>query len=280
MESSNDKSTVVSFVLDESGSMQRNCRDTIEGFNEYIGELKGDPDPTLICLQTFNSTGFKKLFRFKNVDELVKLSGKNFNPAGRTPLLDAVGLAIRETEEFLSQSSDEPQVIMTIMTDGRENASRKYSSAQIQKMIEGKKRQGWTFTYLGANHDAWHAGRGLGIDPKYVSRFSAADPKSAFRRSARSTLNFKQISSLLRDSVARRAKCPGCDSGIIQQRKDGLYSCSDSIECGWSTSYTPLSRPSCPHCERILFWIRRGTKIVCLDETCGYEGDLIENYWN
>ena len=277
MTDGNGKATVVSFVLDESGSMHRNRWDTIAGFNDYIGELKEDPSQTLIRLQTFNSTGFKVPFQFEDVHKLGELSLRNFVPAAMTPLLDAVGLAISDTEEFITGLPEQPQVIVTIMTDGLENASSVYTSKQIQKMIEKKKGQGWIFTYLGANHDAWYAGRDLGIDRMHVSRFSANNPKAAFRRSARSTLNFKQISSLLHESLTREFECPHCDPGTVQMMKNGLYGCSNFVTCGWSTRHTPISRPVCPQCSGLLLQVRN-SKVICFDENCGYAGDLMENW--
>lgn len=274
MESWNEKTTVVTFVLDESGSMDRNRQRTIEGFNDYISELKEDTTSTLLRLQTFNSNGFKVPFQFEDIHELDELTQLDYIPAAMTPLLDAVGLAISDTEKFLTDIPGEPQVIVTIMTDGLENASTTYTAGQIQQRIEEKKSQGWIFTYLGANHDAWSVGRNMGIDRKDVSRFSTANPKLAFRKSATSTLNIKGLASRLQADFMNQAKCPRCETGNISETVRGLFICSNSEECGWITRCRPLSSPSCPECEGLLFWVRR-LQVVCGNRNCGYSGSLL-----
>ncbi|MCL0055481.1 hypothetical protein M1N56_06390 [Dehalococcoidia bacterium] len=274
METVNEKAALVSFILDESGSMERIRQHTIEGFNDYINELKGDSTPTLLRLETFNSTGSKVPYMFEDVRKVDELTRWNFLPSARTPLLDAVGSSIAATEIFLKNSKGEPQVIVTIMTDGMENASREYTSSQIRKMIEDKKSQGWIFTYLGANHDAWHVGESMGIDRKHIGRFSATNPKPALARSAGETLNVKQLYFELQDWFTEEAPCPRCKSGKISKQRGGQYTCSNFPDCDLITRARPLMKPSCPLCDGLLFWVRR-LQVFCGDEKCGYTGNLI-----
>jgi hypothetical protein len=44
-------------------------------------------------------------------------------------------------------------VLVTIFTDGEENDSKEYSGKLIKKMVEERKAQKWTFTYIGTDHD-------------------------------------------------------------------------------------------------------------------------------
>jgi hypothetical protein len=53
-----------------------------------------------------------------------------------------------------------------IITDGMENASRKYSTEKVKQMIERQKEKyGWEFIFLGANIDAVEAAGNIGIPP-------------------------------------------------------------------------------------------------------------------
>lgn len=54
--------------------------------------------------------------------------------------------------------------VFVITTDGAENASRRYSPAQVKDMIEERKKDGWEFLFLGANIDAIETASCLGID--------------------------------------------------------------------------------------------------------------------
>ena len=80
------------------------------------------------------------LIQFDNVDPCeiiydgVPISEVNeiqLIPRGGTPLLDAVGLTIAHVAERLKDSRPD-QVVVMIITDGQENASREYKREQSQ----------------------------------------------------------------------------------------------------------------------------------------------------
>lgn len=52
-------------------------------------------------------------------------------------------------------------VVITIITDGLENALKEYTGAAVKQLVEQLKGVGWTFTYMGANQDV----RGGGLQP-------------------------------------------------------------------------------------------------------------------
>lgn len=57
-----------------------------------------------------------------------------------------------------------PAGVFIITTDGMENASRRYDSDKVKKMIERQKEKyGWEFLFLGANIDAVETARHFGI---------------------------------------------------------------------------------------------------------------------
>ncbi len=185
--------TVVAFVLDESYSMMKVAGDTVEGFNEYMDTLKKDPSRTILYLMTFNSEDVSIPYNFEDLSKVSDLDELHYRPDGNTPLLDAVGATINKTESFLkTQKKGSPQVIVTIMTDGWENASRFYTHENITQMISEKEAEGWEFTYLGAAIAGWSEANRLGIKRGNFSRFDASNPKAAFRRSASQAINFKQ----------------------------------------------------------------------------------------
>ena len=48
---------------------------------------------------------------------------------------------------------DNDQVIVTIVTDGYENASKEYNGKAIKALVDELKSEGWIFAYVGANQD-------------------------------------------------------------------------------------------------------------------------------
>ena len=61
-----------------------------------------------------------------------------------------------------------------ITTDGQENASHRYTSEQVKKMIERQKEKyGWEFLFIGANIDAVETAARYGIDKDRAVNYNA-----------------------------------------------------------------------------------------------------------
>ena len=79
-------------------------------------------------------------------------------------------------------------------------------------------------------------------------------------------------------------KCPKCGKGDVVKRssKNGrggsFYACSSYPDCDFFTRETPVER-HCPKCDKVLFARKmkgRGEKIVCLNENCDFEMDILD----
>jgi hypothetical protein len=154
-------------ILDESGSMESIKKPTISGFNEVVEttksvEAKFPDQKHFISLVTFNGDGIKELHWNQPVDQLGKINEENYRPNCSTPLFDAIGRSVSKLREEIPADSNF-SVLVTILTDGEENASVAYSSAQIKAMVEELQKNFWTFSYIGANHDVVTAARKIAI---------------------------------------------------------------------------------------------------------------------
>ena len=157
------KTLVISFVLDETGSMEV-CRDaTISGFNEYVQELQKRPEKLLFTLTKFNSAKIDVVHAGVPLAEVNSLNLGSYQPAAMTPLYDAIARTIKATEQALTSERGKPNVLCVIMTDGLENASHEYTREAIFTLVKEKEGEGWTFAYLGANQDAWEVGASIGV---------------------------------------------------------------------------------------------------------------------
>lgn len=158
--------TRIAVILDRSGSMQSIHKATIEGFNEFVGKLKSEPSEASLKLIEFDDkyeTVFDTpLFRTR------LLTPQDCLPRGLTALNDAIGTTIADLGKELSAipGAERPdKVIVMIMTDGQENASRGYSPNQVARMIQHQKdHYNWEFLYLGANQDAVKVASRMNID--------------------------------------------------------------------------------------------------------------------
>lgn len=144
-------------ILDESGSMDSIKSQIISGFNETVQTIKGSqklyPDQEyFISVVSFNGLGHKLLHFIDPVEKLDQIDSEKYEPNANTPLFDAIGFAVNKLKQVVANETD-CNVLVTIMTDGEENASREFSGQDIKKLIEDLKQQKWTFTYIGTDHD-------------------------------------------------------------------------------------------------------------------------------
>jgi hypothetical protein len=144
-------------ILDESGSMNSIKSIIIDGFNELIKSVKEienqfPEQEHFVSLISFNDLDYKTLHFVTPVAELKAINDERYNPISITPLYDAMGFSISKLKLYL-EGKDNYSVLVTILTDGEENASKEYSGLSIVNLVTELKKQNWTFTYLGTDHD-------------------------------------------------------------------------------------------------------------------------------
>ncbi len=83
-------------------------------------------------------------------------------------------------------------VLVTILTDGQENASREFSGEAIKKMIDELSMKNWTFTYIGANHDVVDFALKISITNTMKFEANEVDMKQMFDKEKRARMNFSQ----------------------------------------------------------------------------------------
>ena len=157
-----ERSILINFVLDKSGSMDIIRAATISGFNEFLGDQQREGGEARMTLTLFD-TEFTTIASAVPVREIAPLELATYAPDGCTALYDAIGHTMRITDEYVAKHHPD-QVLFVIMTDGAENASREFGQRRIFDLI--KERQdtaGYEFIYLGANQDAYEASEQIGI---------------------------------------------------------------------------------------------------------------------
>jgi len=165
-EQAGTKGTLIAMVLDESGSMGSVVDQTIEGYNQYIGDQrKNNPNDTYVTLCKFEGGNTRYPYTNSPILNVPALSRLTFTPAGGTNLLDAIGKTILDTDAHLVklELAERPSVVITIFTDGHENASREFTNESIKQMVKDREAKGWAFMFLGANIDAFAVGSQFGM---------------------------------------------------------------------------------------------------------------------
>ena len=117
-------------ILDESGSMQSIKSETINGFNETIKTIKAaqkehENQEHFVTLVTFNGAACKTIYDKVSADKIKKINAFGYRPNCSTPLYDAIGLSVTNLKHYLINKT-EYTVLVTIITDGEENASKEF----------------------------------------------------------------------------------------------------------------------------------------------------------
>ena len=164
-------------ILDESGSMERIKRATIDSVNETLETIRSaernfPEQEHLLSLVTFNDAGIKFKADCDPIEKVKRLRGRDFNPDCCTPLYDAMGRALNSLSGKVTKDD---RVLVTILTDGLENSSREYNQADIRALVSDLRERGWIFTYMGANQDVAVVARGLSIGNAMAYEATAED---------------------------------------------------------------------------------------------------------
>lgn len=161
----NDLTELV-FIIDRSGSMYGLEKDTIGGFNSVLAQnkaLPGDANVTTILFDHEISLLHDRL----PIQAIAPITENDYRVRGSTALLDAIGAGIEKITAGQRHTADAyraSKVQFVIITDGLENASRRFRLSQIRDMITlQQKEYGWDFLFLGANMDAISTASDMGI---------------------------------------------------------------------------------------------------------------------
>ncbi|MBQ7209339.1 MAG: VWA domain-containing protein [Paludibacteraceae bacterium] len=171
-------------ILDESGSMG-SVRDAAwKGCNEVLSGIRKTQKekPELlqhVSLLPFNTGEHHYIVKDKMIDEVSDLRSEDYDPSSCTALYDAMGFSLNELEREVDKYDDAVGLV-TIITDGYENASVEFSGKAIYDLVERLKKKGWTFAFMGANQDVMKVASTLNIKNAVEFKFSEQGVASAF----------------------------------------------------------------------------------------------------
>lgn len=141
-------------ILDESGSMQSIKKEAVDSVNETVQtirsvEKKNENQEHFVSLITFNDD-VKTVYDCVPAKDVKELTSETYCPDCYTALYDVMGMSLYALRPKVA---DDDRVLVTVVTDGYENASREYNGMSIKSLVDELKEKGWVFAYIGANHD-------------------------------------------------------------------------------------------------------------------------------
>ena len=163
------------FILDMSGSMTRLADDTIGGYNTLLKEQRNQDGKANITTVLFNHN-YIMLHTGVDIKYVEDMTATEYRPLGMTAMLDAVGTTISIIDQRIANMPEDKRpgnVVVTIITDGYENASREYDWSTVQSMIEKQRtHHDWIFNFIGANIDTKKVGNKMGIDERFARDYT------------------------------------------------------------------------------------------------------------
>ena len=159
--------TDITVLLDRSGSMSAIRDEVIGGLNGFVEQqqkLDGEARFTLVQFDSVNA--YEVIIDNQDMKRVRILEKDDLIPRGTTPLLDAIGKTFGSVRSRLALTKDQykpDKVVVAIVTDGLENASKEMSGDVVTQLIANARSDGWEVTFLAANQDAIQTGADLGI---------------------------------------------------------------------------------------------------------------------
>jgi uncharacterized protein YegL len=196
-----ENSTLIVFMLDKSGSMQKGRQDTIGGFNSFItkqrSETTGEVKVTLIQFDD----QYEVNFSFVPIHNVWELSERTYVPRGWTALVDAMCKAIDDTGAKLAAMNEEERpskVIFVTITDGAENSSYQFTTAQLKTKIQHQEQKySWVFMYLGANQDSFAQAAQYGYKSILTGNWSSSNIGGAYTGVSAVVSNYSNTGNLI-----------------------------------------------------------------------------------
>lgn len=181
-------------ILDASGSMEAIYKQALTGVNETLATIRGaqKDHPELqqyVSLASFSAgeNFLNRIYSAVPIAEARNITRRDYPLLGCTALYDAMGTCISELQQKVTHAD---RVLVTIITDGYENASRTWSGPQIKSLVEELRQMGWTFTYIGADQDVERIAGEMGIQNSLRFSANAKETDAMFEKERRSRSKF------------------------------------------------------------------------------------------
>jgi hypothetical protein len=193
--------TLVTILLDRTGSMEPIRDDTIGAFNAYLEGLQRDGAGIDFTFLQFDSMSIDKICVAVPVGEVPRLTRETYEPRASTPLIDAAFKTIKAVEESLADTSG-TKVVICFQTDGQENSSTEHRWDELNALIKEKAALGWQFNFLGVGIDAYDQGTRMGIAPQATVAYDHLDKQATHAAFSASADNARRFASGIAPSTA------------------------------------------------------------------------------
>lgn len=180
-------------ILDASGSMSSIYDQALAGVNETINTIrkaKADmPEQNQVLSLGSFADGLRIVYNGTAIERVGKFGRTDYSTQGSTALYDAMGEMLTSERRSVKQGD---KVLVTIITDGYENSSRKWDAESIKQLVDELRKEDWVFTYIGANQDVEEAASTIGVQNTYQFEATVEGTIEMFEREGRARRNWNE----------------------------------------------------------------------------------------
>ena len=159
--------------------MQSIKDDVVGGFAAFVDHQREAAGQCTVTLAQFDDE-YEVVYQGLPIAEVPAL---DLQPRSVTALLDAMGKLITDVSAATAALPEKERpgtVIVSIMTDGQENASREWTHPAIKALVEQQTTEhDWQFLYMGADQDAVEVGASLGVPREQSVKYSRGKSRDA-----------------------------------------------------------------------------------------------------
>lgn len=167
--------THIAFILDRSGSMETIADDMNGGIRAILKE-EAERSAAEGKLVLVDVTVFDNEVLHTQQSVPIEAADASIVPRSSTALYDAVGVTLASLNRRLNRELPEEErpsrVVVIIVTDGMDNASREWSAGSVSVLVQKcTKQHNWEFLFLAANVDADAVGESIGMSAEGTVSF-------------------------------------------------------------------------------------------------------------
>lgn len=168
------------------------------GYAALIEQNQHSEGKCTVSLFTFNHL-VDTCYRNLDILQVPDLRAMSYYPCGSTALWDAIGEGISKTGLDLASlpESERPgKVLFTIITDGEENVSTRFSQEDIAKMRRHQQEKyAWEFVFIGAEDAGHRKVAATGIANRFKYQATHEGTRSMFDRLTKQVVAYRNASS-------------------------------------------------------------------------------------
>lgn len=214
-------------ILDRSASMSPLREAAVQGYNGILEVVRTAQEQNAIEQQNYITLSFfndsvTNVFDCDTVQSIPDLLLDNYRPQGNTALWDAIGISLDSLKVKLD-SLENATAVVTIISDGLENASKHYSIYAVADRIDALKGQGVMFVFMGTNQDVAQTAASLHIDNYRVFEYTAEGMKEAWQSGIDASAGYYERMSQYNKDTKGMSKQERNDYYRARNKEDGWF---------------------------------------------------------